>query len=541
MTQVYLHLKLKRHLSFCCIQPRVSGRRLIIGTYSPIILGDVETVEWQEHVNIICKKYGLIVGNSNGKSQSQNQIPIHTLFEEDFTVYEGHNRHEAISRVMESLIKRTHGILSLKQIVDICKDWNNIHCSPPLDEREFQKQWKSAEEFIIRGNGNGTGDSKDKSESESKSEQRISPEDIAFVLRTIKKEAPHDEVSIKQLFYGMNSAFTKIPIHHNINSRKAGAGKTYDLTLTAGYFPNKYVLPLAGVSDKGFIHEEGVQVIVDEDTGETTPIGPLVSDLKLAIESLQEKMNLSDAKLTKSKKNQYKKQIKDYESEIKELYSKSQKLIILDNRIILVLDTAQEGLFNALMSIISQDTPRDQVYQFTDKKGSGKLGATKNRLRGTPCMFTSQVIDDTRQTRYQEKNRRFVHVTPNTSKEKINTAMNMIGQKYGLTSEEYDTEVVSEEDKKRAKEIVNTIVEKLIEHSELFKPKESGVKVTFYQSIAHGLTSSMSNINEWGRMMRYLAIITKVNMDSRPKIVDTKTGVFYPLHLESVNNGSSIR
>jgi hypothetical protein len=29
--------------------------------------------------------------------------------------------------------------------------------------------------------------------------------------------------------------------------------------------------------------------------------------------------------------------------------------------------------------------------------------------------------------------------------------------------------------------------------------------------------------------MRYLAIITKVNMDSRPKIVDTQTGKFYPI------------
>src|SRR5919202_2637692 len=31
------------------------------------------------------------------------------------------------------------------------------------------------------------------------------------------------------------------------------------------------------------------------------------------------------------------------------------------------------------------------------------------------------------------------------------------------------------------------------------------------------------------RTMRYLAIITKVNMDSRPKILDTQTGRFYPI------------
>jgi hypothetical protein len=31
------------------------------------------------------------------------------------------------------------------------------------------------------------------------------------------------------------------------------------------------------------------------------------------------------------------------------------------------------------------------------------------------------------------------------------------------------------------------------------------------------------------RTMRYLAIITKVNMDSRPRVVDTQTGKFYPI------------
>jgi hypothetical protein len=214
----------------------------------------------------------------------------------------------------------------------------------------------------------------------------------------MKKEAPHDEVSIKQLFYGMNSAFTKLPIHHNVNSRKSGSGKTYDLILTAGYFPNKYVLPLAGASDKGFVHEEGVQVIVDDDTGTTTPIAPFVRDLGSKIEDLKEQiedLGTSRKPEVKSKKKKLKNQIEDYESQIEELYIKSQKLINLDNRIILVLDTAQEGLFDALMSIISQDIPKDQVYQFTDKNGggSGKLGATKNRFRGTPCMFTTQVID----------------------------------------------------------------------------------------------------------------------------------------------------
>lgn len=59
--------------------------------------------------------------------------------------------------------------------------------------------------------------------------QPVTSKDIKFVLATMTKEAPYDGIAIKQLFYGMCSAFTKLPIHHSVNSRKAGSGKTYIL------------------------------------------------------------------------------------------------------------------------------------------------------------------------------------------------------------------------------------------------------------------------------------------------------------------------
>ncbi len=184
------------------------------------------------------------------------------------------------------------------------------------------------------------------------------------------------------------------------------------------------------------------------------------------------------------------------------------------------------------MSVISQDSPRDQIYQFTDKQGgAGKLGATRNRLRGTPALFTAQVIDDTRQIRYQEKNRRFIHVTPDTSNAKIKSAKKLIGQRYGLVPEEYEEHVVSSADKERARAIINMLVDKLIDHSKLLKPKESGVKIPFTESINYGIGDEET---EWSmtvmdRTIRYLAIITKANMDSRPRIIDTETGKFYPI------------
>jgi hypothetical protein len=360
-------------------------------------------------------------------------------------------------------------------------------------------------------------------------QQQVTSEQIKFILDTMSKEAPYDVVSIKQLFFGMASAFTKTPIHHSVTSRKTGAGKTHDLTLVSGYFPKKYVIALAGMSDKALFHRHGMEVIVDEDTGNTILAQPLIDDLKLKIEELEE---TNEHEQDTQKKKQNKIELQRLKSQLQELRDKSQKLIELDNTIFLFLDTAQEGLFNTLMSMISQDS-NDQLYEFTDKSGVGKLSSKVNRLRGSPTIFNTQVIDDTRQTRSQEKNRRFIHVIPDTSTKKIQAAMDLIGKRHGLVDEEYDANVVDTADKERANEIVSLLVDKLIDHSKSFGPKKSGTKICFTKSIAHGIHKGRE-VEEWAmtimdRTMRYLAIITKVHMDSRPRVLDTETGKFYPI------------
>src|SRR5438067_1586323 len=77
----------------------------------------------------------------------------------------------------------------------------------------------------------------------------------------MKKEAPYDLISIKQLTYGMLTALTRLPIPHNTNSKDSGAGKSYLLNLVSGYIPQKYVVSLAGMSDKAILHLNGTMVI----------------------------------------------------------------------------------------------------------------------------------------------------------------------------------------------------------------------------------------------------------------------------------------
>jgi hypothetical protein len=55
----------------------------------------------------------------------------------------------------------------------------------------------------------------------------VTSKDIQFVIDTIAKQAPHDKMQIKQIFYGICSSQTSTKIHHNINSKNSGEGKSY--------------------------------------------------------------------------------------------------------------------------------------------------------------------------------------------------------------------------------------------------------------------------------------------------------------------------
>jgi hypothetical protein len=100
--------------------------------------------EVEDRLFNIYKKYGLNI------DENEKKIPITKIFEEDFVIFEGHNRHEGLLRAMESLIFRNKEILSKEKIKDLAYIWNKDHCNPPLDDKEFEKQWVCSLKFIQR-------------------------------------------------------------------------------------------------------------------------------------------------------------------------------------------------------------------------------------------------------------------------------------------------------------------------------------------------------------------------------------------------------
>ena len=394
------------------------------------------------------------------------------------------------------------------------------------------------------GGGNGKGRKQQQQQQPDEDEElaatKLTKQDIDFMFKTMMKESKYDELSVKQTVYGLNSAFTKLPIPHVSTSKESGAGKSYIVNHIAGFYPDKYITRLAGVSNKALFHLDGPMIIVkDEETGEFELLDNVIILLETKIEECEEEIKIQ-LQLKRDKKpydksliKQKKKEIKEIEKEITNAEKSAQKLIDFDNKILIVQDTPSPEFFNMLMTILSQDTERDQEYAFADKSTDGKHVLTsKNRIRGMPVIMTTQVIDDTDNSRFEEKIRRFIHISPNTSGEKIKEANRLTAFKYGYLKSEYDRLVVSRVDLARTKQIVKIVVAKLKQQKKYLGPKESGVKIPFAITIGESLPAEDGEVWQMTvgeRTMKYLSMVTKLNMDCRPRLVHKETRAFYPI------------
>jgi len=141
-------------LLYCSPSPHKAGENYeIIGTREPETMDEME-----KHLQDICKNYGIQYpgGNVNHTDDAMNrtvvdhnQTPTRELFRPGIKIFEGQNRHEALMRTMEHIILH-NSLIDQESLWRFAEDWNNQHCEPPLDSREFSKQWKAAINFVER-------------------------------------------------------------------------------------------------------------------------------------------------------------------------------------------------------------------------------------------------------------------------------------------------------------------------------------------------------------------------------------------------------
>ena len=144
---------------FCSDSPHNNGSNYhIIGTLKPEIF---EASKVEQRISLICQKHNIPYGINNDSLSLSNKIPIEELFKPGTKILEGHNRHEALLRIMESLLQRNRGIFSLEKIKQLAYECNQEVCIPPLDDYEFNRQWNDALKFIGRNINSNTGESGD--------------------------------------------------------------------------------------------------------------------------------------------------------------------------------------------------------------------------------------------------------------------------------------------------------------------------------------------------------------------------------------------
>src|ERR687897_648166 len=117
-------------------------------------------------------------------------------------------------------------------------------------------------------------------------------------------------------------------------------------------------------------------VIKDEETGQFELLDDIIGQMETEREECGEEIKVQQALKNEGKPyskdviKAKKKQIKEIESEQRNVEKTAQKLIEFDNKILIVQDTPSPQFFNLLMTILSQDTTKDQEYAFTDKSSN---------------------------------------------------------------------------------------------------------------------------------------------------------------------------
>lgn len=116
-----LEIKSDRGIAYCSPSYHIHGHRYqISGTIEPITLDDEQIDKLQEHLNILCKRYGIEYADASvlTNTDSPNTIKDHDtqekfnehstlaskLWQANTIVYKGHNRHGAILSLMDSLL-----------------------------------------------------------------------------------------------------------------------------------------------------------------------------------------------------------------------------------------------------------------------------------------------------------------------------------------------------------------------------------------------------------------------------------------------------
>jgi len=342
---------------------------------------------------------------------------------------------------------------------------------------------------------------------------------INFVLDTTLKEAKKEDRLTNQLLITMLSAYSNNPINLLINA-PSGVGKNYVINKVASLFPDYDILSLAGMTEKALFHRSGTLVRKNEETaGEYEPIEDKITELENDMEETEKEISQTK---DKNQKHELKNTLLQLKEERKELLKDTKKLIDLSNKIIIFLDTPPEQLLAGLLPLLSHDK-YEVEYEYVDTHNGIKT--RNNVLRGWPAVICAQALDYSRYARFPEYQRRFITTNPTMTQDKYNEAVNLISNKFSVPDLIYQYNVVSDEEKDKAREIVKGLKEQIQDICKDVKPGKNNIIIPFGDSIRDLLPKEKAeDMTRANRLYTYLSFLPVVHFHKRPRITLVKKG-----------------
>ncbi|MGD1838997.1 MAG: hypothetical protein ACPKPY_13190, partial [Nitrososphaeraceae archaeon] len=284
------------------------------------------------------------------------------------------------------------------------------------------------------------------------------------------------------------------------------------------FFPNSDIILLAGMTEKALFHRPGILVVKNEN-GEYESIEEKLNEINEQIEN--RKFEISQT-TDNDKKQGLKSTIKSLENDKRGLLKNAKKLIDLSNKILIFLDTPSERLLSGLLPLLSHDRYEIE-YEYVDTHNGIKTKS--NVLRGFPDVITAQAIDYSHYSRYQEIQRRFIITNPTMTQEKYNDAINLISKKCSLPDFVYQKEIVSDDEKNRARQIIMELREQIQLLCSNLKPGENNVIIPFNDVVKELLPKEKSfDMTRANRLFNFLSFLPMVYFSERPRLLIRKKG-----------------
>jgi hypothetical protein len=347
--------------------------------------------------------------------------------------------------------------------------WNQNHCHPPLDNTEFEKQWKQALKFVSKSindnnhyNGNGHNNNKTDSKQERRIEQIIELEGrrknyFEYVVMSIKKTVKCEDSLIRQILYtGFSTYVEDDPINLGILA-PTSEGKTYAITESLQYFPDEDVVYIGQMSPKVLVRQKGI--LIDTKSGE--PIKDKLQELKTKYREFVKKRRKLSRKDIDEKEN-LNDEIEKTVEDIRKLFENSKTLIDLRGKILVFLEPPQHELWNLLKPILSHDK-KEIEFPFVDKTANSNAETKDVVVKGWPACIFCSAKDESKWEIWDEIKSRLLTTSPNMVPEKYQQSNKLISQKKGYPNLIKQQIIISNERSETTKKCILLIKEKINE------------------------------------------------------------------------------